>query len=128
MDFCPFWEYRFFSLFSNDQGNLLSGIDNKTVIKMWNFNLNKYVLFSVNIKCLMVSTDHADPSCFYFRISWIMTERRWFYSFCPLHLVQGLRSLRHWLLQKLNMTLRFLIKKQVILCSNISVTWIFWPL
>ena len=41
---------------------------------------------------LMGSTDQADPSCIYFRISWILMERPWFYFFCPLHLLQGLRS------------------------------------
>ena len=45
-----------------------------------------------SIRCLMVSTDQADSRCFYFRISWILMEWRWFYFFCPLHLVQGLRS------------------------------------
>ena len=30
---------------------------------------------------LMGSTDQADPSCFYFRISWILMERLWFYFF-----------------------------------------------
>ena len=42
--------------------------------------------------CLMVSTDQADSRSFYFRISWILMEWRWFYFFRPLHLVQGLRS------------------------------------
>ena len=65
---------------------------------------------------LMGSTDQADPSCFYFRISWILMEQRWFYFFHPLHFLQGLRSLKHWLLQKLSMKnfdqkFRFLIKK-----------------
>ena len=46
----------------------------------------------VVLRCLMVSTDQADPSCFYFRISWILMKWCWFYLFCPLHLVQGLRS------------------------------------
>ena len=27
---------------------------------------------NVHCRCLMVSTDQADPSCFYFRISWIL--------------------------------------------------------
>ena len=27
----------------------------------------------------MVSTDQVDPSCFYFRISWILMEQCWFY-------------------------------------------------
>ena len=57
----------------------------------------------INTRCLMVSTNQADPSCFYFRISWILMERRWFYFFHPLHFLQGLRSLKHWLLQKLSM-------------------------
>ena len=46
----------------------------------------------VSSRCLMVSTNQADPSCFYFRISWLLMERRWFYFFRPLHLLQGLRS------------------------------------
>ena len=46
----------------------------------------------IHTRCLMVSTNKADPSCFYFRISWILMERRWFYFFRPLHLLQGLRS------------------------------------
>ena len=67
-------------------------------------------------RCLMVSTDQADSCCFYFRISWILMERHWFYFFCPLHLVQGLRSLEHRLLQKLSVKnfdqkFRFFIKK-----------------
>ena len=44
------------------------------------------------IRCLMGSTNQADPSCFYFRISWILMEWLWFHFFHPLHLVQGLRS------------------------------------
>ena len=46
----------------------------------------------INSRCLMVSTHQADSRCFYFKISWILMERHWFYFFCPLHLVQGLRS------------------------------------
>ena len=38
------------------------------------------------------STNQTYSSCFYFRISWILMERRWFYFFRPLHLLQGLRS------------------------------------
>ena len=48
--------------------------------------------YIVHTRCLMVSTDQADSRCFYFRISWILMERHSFYFFCPLHLVQGLRS------------------------------------
>ena len=90
------------------------------------------IQYYIYFRCLMVSTNQADPSCFYFRISWILMEGCWFYFFRPLHLMQGLRSLEHWLLQKISMTIldqkfRFLIKKQVFLCSNISRTWISWP-
>ena len=35
------------------------------------------------IWCLMVSTDQADSHCSYFRISWILIERHWFYLFVP---------------------------------------------
>ena len=52
---------------------------------------------------LMRSTGQANPSCFDFIISWKLMERRWFYFFCPLGLLQGLRSLKHWLLQNLSM-------------------------
>ena len=31
----------------------------------------------------MGSTNQADPSCFYFRISWILMELPWFYFFVP---------------------------------------------
>ena len=51
------------------------------------------------------SIDQADPSCFYFRISWMLIERPWFYVFCPLDLLQGLGSLKNWLLQKLSMNI-----------------------
>ena len=86
--------------------------------------LGHYVL----IRCLMVSTDQADPSCFYFTISWILMERHWFYFFHPLHLVQGLRSLEHWLLQKLSMkilfstiiTLNVMIKKMPLSFSKLK--------
>ena len=30
-------------------------------------------------RCLMVLTDQADPSCFYFKISWILMEWHGFY-------------------------------------------------
>ena len=75
-----------------------------------------FLQFYIHSRCLMASTNQADPGCFYFRISWILMERRWFYFFHPLHFLQGLRSLKHWLLQKLSMKIfdqkfRFLIKK-----------------
>ena len=43
------------------------------------FLIAKYVLS----RRLMGSTDQADPSCIYFRISWILMERPWFYFFVP---------------------------------------------
>ena len=44
-------------------------------------------------RCTVGSEDQAYLSCFYFRISWILMERPWFYYyFCPLHLLQGLRN------------------------------------
>ena len=51
----------------------------------------------------VLSTDQGIPSCFYFRISWILIEQRCFYFFCPLGFLEGLRSLKHWLLQKVSM-------------------------
>ena len=74
-------------------------------------------IYWILIRYLMVLTDQADSSCFYFRMSWILMERHWFYFFCSLHLMQGLRSLKNWLLQKLSMKtfdqkFRFLIKNK----------------
>ena len=67
-------------------------------MKVWRLEPNDlhwnetYASTLVNIRRLMGSTDQADPSCIYFRISWILKERPWFYFFCPLHLLRGLRS------------------------------------
>ena len=57
---------------------------------------------------LMGSTDQADPSCFHFSIIWILMEHRCFYFFCPLGFLQGLRSLKHWLLQNLSIPLKMM--------------------
>ena len=38
------------------------------------------------------STDQALPSCFYFRISWILMERPWKHFFGSCGFLQGLRS------------------------------------
>ena len=38
------------------------------------------------------STDQALPSCFYFRISWILMERPWNHFFGSCGFLQGLRS------------------------------------
>jgi hypothetical protein len=48
------------------------------------------------------STNQNYPSCFHFRILWILMEQHWFYFFCSPGLVRGLRSLKHWLLQTLS--------------------------
>ena len=77
---------------------------------------NKLLMY-ICIRCLMVSTNQADPGWFYFRISWILMERRLFYFSHPHHFLQGLRSLKYWLLQKLSMKIfdqkfRFLIKSR----------------
>ena len=50
-------------------------------------------------------------SCFYFRISWILMERRWFNFLCPHCFLQGLRSLKKWLLQNLNMKIEKIFEK-----------------
>ena len=72
--------------------------------------------YYLNSRRPVLSTDQAIPSCFYFRISWISMEQRCFYFFWPLGFLEGLRSFKHWLLQKLSMKnldqkFKFLIKK-----------------
>ena len=52
-----------------------------TCLQLINIKGTFYV--NLNSRCLMVSTNQVDPSCFYFRISWILMERRWFYFFVP---------------------------------------------
>ena len=49
---------------------------------MW-FVTAYVIVLTVYSRCHMVSTDQADPSCFYLRISWILMERHWFYFFVP---------------------------------------------
>ena len=94
-----------------DQDNDFMSWNSSFRIKNSQEFLLKVILFT---RCLMVSTDQVDPSCIYFRISWILMERCWFHFFRPLHLVQGLRNIEHWLLQKRSMKIfdqnfRFLI-------------------
>ena len=85
-------------------------------IKNWLFNTFLLLTYLVQSRRPVPSTDQAIPSCFYFRILWILMEQHCFYFFCPLGFLQGLRSLKHWLLQKLSMKnfdqkFKFLIKK-----------------
>ena len=43
-------------------------------------------------RCPVPSTDQALPSCFYFRISWILMKRPWKHFFGSCGFLQGLRS------------------------------------
>ena len=109
--------------------DLFMGLDDE---KGWAKVSNPYSI-RIFIRRLMGWTDQADPSCFYFRISWILMERLWFYLFCPLHLLQGLRSLKNWLLQKIKYKhfgpkILILLWKWIFWCHNISRNWIFWTL
>jgi hypothetical protein len=79
----------------------------------YTYNLHVRHRTNMIIRRLIGSTDQADPSCFHFSISWILIERRWFYLFCPLGFLQGLRSLKHWLLQ--NLSIKILDQKFKIL-------------
>ena len=54
---------------------------NTQIMKSWRDLSTLFYTFPLCIRCLMVSTDQSDPSCFYFRISWILMERHWFYFF-----------------------------------------------
>jgi hypothetical protein len=76
----------------------------KVVISLWS-------IFLVHTRRLVGSTDQAYPSCFYFRISWILMEWYWFWFFGSCGFLQGLRSLKHWLLSMniLGRKFRFLI-------------------
>ena len=47
---------------------------------------------SIQIRRPVPSTDQALPSCFYFRISWILIERPWKHFFGSCGFLQGLRS------------------------------------
>ena len=79
-----------------------NGENSSIICQTWQF-IERLKCSHFLYRCLMVSTNQSDPSCFYFRITWILNEGRWFYFFRPLHLVQGLRSLKHWPLQKMSM-------------------------
>ena len=54
------------------------------------------------IICLVGSTNQACSSSFYFRIAWKSTEWPCFLQNHSLSFLQGLRSLKNWLLQKLS--------------------------
>ena len=56
------------------------------------FQTFEHTLYS---RRLMGSTDQADPSCIYFRISWILIDRPWFYFFLSPPLVAGPQKYKH---------------------------------
>ena len=112
--------------FDNVQIQCISGIcQNISEAYQCVFQVSTFfdITTSLYIKCLMVSTNQADPGCFYFRISWILMEGHWFNFFRPLHLMQGLGSLEHWLLHKISMTILDQKFRFRYFCSNISRTW-----
>ena len=67
--------------------------------------VSKYSLnyMYLHTRCLVGSTDQACSSGFYFRIAWKSMERPCFLQNHSLSFLQGLRSLKNWLLQKLSM-------------------------
>ena len=66
-------------------------------------NMYKKKNIYIYIRRLVGSTDQACSSGFYFRIAWKSTERPCFLQNNSLSFLQGLRSLKNWLLQKLSM-------------------------
>ena len=68
-----------------------NGENSSIICQTWQF-IERLKCSHFLYRCLMVSTNQSDPSCFYFRITWILMERRWFYFFRPINLLQGLRS------------------------------------
>ena len=62
------------------------------------YSYNSLSTYELTIRRPVVSTNQAYPSCFYFRISWILMEQLSFYFLRPLRFLQGLRSLKQWLL------------------------------
>ena len=126
LQMAPISKHFFDDFFLNFLSVILAQLSHIVTYSFWCFNVTLHPLICnqyICNRCLMVSTNQAYPSCFYFRISWILMKGRWFYFFRPLHLTQGLKSLKHSLLQKLRMAIldqkfRFLIKNQVFLWSN----------
>jgi hypothetical protein len=89
-----------------------------------------YTLFS---RCLVGSTDQACSSGFFFRIAWKSMEQSCFLQNHSLSFLQGLRSLKNWLLLKLSMKsldqkFYFLIEKWIFWCPSISRNLSLWTL
>ena len=79
---------------------------------------------AVCIRRFVGSTNQACSSGFYFRIVWKSTERPCLLQNNFLSFLQGLRSLKKWLLQKVSMKnldqkFKFFIKKWIFWCHNI---------
>ena len=73
-----------------------------SVLACWYLSIqtNLRTASSLVTRRLMGSTDLADPSCFYFRISWILMDQHCFYVYGPLGFLQGLKN---WLFQNVGM-------------------------
>ena len=87
--------YEFLVSFDNRWPRVMIAITvhgSKNIYLLYVIMQRTYTVHILVTRCLMVSTNQADPSCFYFRSSWILMERRWLYFFRPLYLLQGLRS------------------------------------
>ena len=95
-----------------------------SIITSLSANLQRH--FKVGaFRCLVGSTDQACSSGFYFRIAWKSTEWPCFLQNHSFSFLQGLRSLKNWLLQKLSMKsleqkFWFLTEKWIFWCPNIS--------
>ena len=116
MFWCQFWRWQNYPALNPSFLFCLTSFGffevNPRVPLLYYLLYNGYLL----IRRPVPSTDQAIPSCFYFRISWILVEQGFFYFFCPLGFLEGLRSLKQWLLKKVSMKnldqkYKFLIKK-----------------
>ena len=94
------FKFSFINTFRSTKSKKLDYYDLESTFQIENTYLSRYVSYEISVSsnhwqiicvqckyiihiCLMVSTDQADPSCFYFSISWILMELRWFYFFVP---------------------------------------------
>ena len=75
----------------------------KLIVQLLRLLKSTFHLHWICIRRLVGSTDQACSSGFYFRIAWKSTERPCFLPNHSLSFLQGLRSLKNWLLQKLSM-------------------------
>ena len=59
-------------------------------LSLWSYEY--FLIILLYSRCPVPSTDQALPSCFCFRISWILMERHWKHFFGSCSFLQGLRS------------------------------------